>query len=302
MSALPVRLVAPSKPQPQPIDLSWARVEEFFKAKSLSPNSVRAYRTALKRFSEWVNRPWPEVTPRMVAMYRDTLREARLKPASINRLIYPISAFYRWMAKAYPELNLKNPCEAIEPEKVPSPPAQDLLPDEVAALWEVVFQRPIRDQAIVALLCHGLRASEVVGLDIRDFDGERVTIRQAKDDSTGVVPLSPAAAEIVQALAENREPSEALFLGAKQNRLSYSSVYKIVMDCGLLAGIPTLHPHRLRHTFATQIVLAGIDPQHAMTLTRHSSTEAFQRYWKRAQQTAAEKAFRVSVGEIIPGR
>lgn len=81
-------------------------------------------------------------------------------------------------------------------EKVPLPPARDLSGQEVAALHDASEYRgdfQMRDAALLAVLSHGLRAGEVYGLNMSDYDGVRLTIRQAKDDSTGTVPLSAAA-------------------------------------------------------------------------------------------------------------
>lgn len=77
----------------------------------------------------------------------------------------------------------------------------------------------LRDQAILAVLEHGLRAEEVSQLNISDYDGERVTIRQAKHDSTGRVPLSPQSSLALDYYLEQRrqenktlEPMQALFV------------------------------------------------------------------------------------------
>jgi integrase/recombinase XerD len=305
MGGLPVKIVRFDRPHPVPLDLNWARVEEFFKAKSLSPNTEKSYRKSLGAFADWLQRPWPEVTPRMVANYRDWLRDDRnLKPASINLAIAPISSFYGWMGRAYPELELKNPCAAIEPEKVPPPPPKDLLPEEMARLWEVVWQRSLRDQVIFALLAHGLRRGEVCGLLVGDFNGSAVYVKVAKADSVGSVPLSPKAAALVAELCGDRAEDQPIVFSLAHWRygrsLSPSSVWEIVRDIGDLAGLPRLHPHQLRHTFATRIVLDGIDPQLAMALTRHKSAQVFGRYMQRAKETAAATAFNSLVGEVLP--
>lgn len=58
-----------------------------------------------------------------------------------------------------------------------------------------------------------------------------------------------------------------------------------------------LNAHRFRHTFATDLVLKGMDTYHIMTLTRHKSMQSFRRYTKRADQIAAEQAFFKAIGE-----
>lgn len=61
-----------------------------------------------------------------------------------------------------------------------------------------------------------------------------------------------------------------------------------------------LHAHRFRHTFATDLVLRGMDTYHVMTLTRHKSMQSFKRHTKRADQISAEKAFYQALGESQP--
>ncbi|MDX2229765.1 MAG: tyrosine-type recombinase/integrase, partial [Leptolyngbyaceae cyanobacterium bins.349] len=65
-------------------------------------------------------------------------------------------------------------------------------------------------------------------------------------------------------------------------------------------GIPDLTPHRLRHTYATGLLLKGMDSLHARTLTRHKSEGSFKRYTKRAMAVAAEQAFYQAMGEEMP--
>lgn len=77
----------------------------------------------------------------------------------------------------------------------------------------------MRDTALLAILSHGLRAGEVCGLNVGDYDGIRLTIRQAKDDSTGTVPLAAAARLALDSylgwrkrLGENLQPDRPLFV------------------------------------------------------------------------------------------
>ncbi len=82
--------------------------------------------------------------------------------------------------------------------------------------------------------------------------------------------------------------------------MGYKGLYYIFRELGAIAGIAELTPHRLRHTFATSLLLYGMDSLHARTLTRHKSEASFQRYTKRARAVAAEQAFYVAIGEKAP--
>lgn len=310
------RLPAPvSASGASPIDLRSLRVEEFLKARSLTANSQKAYRRELRRFLAWTERPISQITPRQIVQYKEHL-EKSLAESSVNRALSALKSFFGWVIEAYPDSLSTNPTKAVALFRLPSPPAFDLLESEVEALVAAVGQLPperqYRETALVAVLLHGLRAGEVAALNLGDYDGIRLTIRKGKDDSGGTVPLNRQAREYLNAyLKERRRLGERyakhrpLFLSqspvpGKGERLGYQGIYYTIKRLGQLAGIANLTPHRLRHTYATKLLLKGIDSLHARTLTRHKSEANFKRYAKRALSAAAERAFYEAIGEEPP--
>ncbi|CAA9309908.1 Phage integrase [uncultured Leptolyngbya sp.] len=295
-------------------DLRSLRVEEFLQARSLSLNSQKVYRRELARFLNWTDRPLGEITPRQIVQFKVHLREQRLAVASINRALAALKSFFKWLSQAYPTLVERNPAPSVSLEKLPLPPPRDLSPQELGALYEALAYRgetQVRDTAVLSMLGHGLRASEVCSLNVEDYDGVRLTIRQAKDDSTGTVPLAEAARSDLdhylswrQEQGELLQPHLPLFVTQGHRnpgeRLGYKGLYYIIKDLGAIAGIDQLTPHRLRHTYATGLLLRGMDSLHARTLTRHKSEVTFQRYAKRAKAAAAEQAFYAAIGEEAP--
>ena len=199
-------------------------------------------------------------------------------------------------------------------EKVPLPPSRDLSAQEVAALHDALEYRgefQMRDTALLAVLSHGLRASEVCGLNVGDYDKVRLTIRQAKDDSTGTVPMSASARQALDSYLEWRrkqqesmQPDRPLFVSQEWKNpgegLGYKGSYYIFRKLGAISGIADLTPHRLRHTFTTNLLLYGMDSLHARTLTRHKPEASFQRYAKRARAVGAERAYYQAIGEEAP--
>jgi integrase/recombinase XerD len=85
--------------------------------------------------------------------------------------------------------------------------------------------------------------------------------------------------------------------GRQGKRLSYHGLHYLVERIGALAGSPELHPHQFRHTYATELLVQGVDPMHAKRLTGHRSEQAFKRYTLRSEQAAAIAAFYRAVGE-----
>jgi len=353
----PIRLVASQTPLPprstDSTDLRWLRVEEYFQARSLADNTQKAYRRELKRFLAWTDRAWSDLTPRQIAQFKTYLQEQNLSKNSVNRALTALMSFFEWFRAAYPEQIAHDPTTAVEMERVPLPPARDLSEVEVTALYLALEERgetEVRDRSLVAVLSHGLRAEEVVNLNVEDYDGVRLTIREAKDDSTGTVPLSRQAREQLNTYLVQRRDEEGdllfdspLFLSIGRNRagqrLGYQGLYYAVKALGRIAAeqaqlalerrqrieqgelepdpqnrwgqfneaelkqiltLVNVHPHQLRHTFATGLLLRGVESLHARTLTRHKSEASFKRYAKRALGAAAERAFYQSIGEEPP--
>ncbi|NJK37258.1 MAG: tyrosine-type recombinase/integrase [Oscillatoriales cyanobacterium RM1_1_9] len=274
---------------------------EFLATKAIAPNTHKAYNRELEKFMAWTTLAWEQVTPRLMAQYKQHLRESGLTASSINRALSALKSFFRWLRQA--ERISRNPAELIELEPLQPPVAQDLYPEQVAALQQALTRlspaRQVRDRALLAVLTHGLRAAEVSALNVEDYDGTRLHILQAKDGSTGTVPLHSGARIALQAYLDWRG-SEADLLGEKplfvtlnpsQQRLGYQSIRSAVRQLGHQAGIPGINPHQLRHTFGTQLVAQGLDPAHVQVLMRHRSGVSTERYVKRVRAMAAEIAF-----------
>ncbi|MGK7877613.1 MAG: tyrosine-type recombinase/integrase [Xenococcaceae cyanobacterium] len=305
----------PSGKTSQTIDLRGVRVEEFLKARALAANSQKAYRRELLRFLAWTNKPLAQIAPRHIVQYKTHL-ETSLASSSVNRALSALSSFFAWLMEAYPETQQNNPTRAIALNKLPDPPALDLSDQEVEALFQALGQRPsetvLRDGAIFYVLLHGLRAGEVAALNLGDYDGIRLYIRQGKDDSSGTVPLNQQARSKLNAYLLHRRTQGESFSSKKplflshspipgaSPRLGYQGIYYLIKELGDLAGIENLTPHRLRHTYATKLLLKGMDSMHARTLTRHKSEASFKRYAKRALTAAAERAFYQAIGEEPP--
>ncbi len=150
---------------------------------SLSANSQKAYRQELARFLELTDRSSADITPRQIAQFKFHLLDQGLSATSANRALAILKRFFSWLVKAYPELRQHNPTEPVSLEKVPMPPARDLSPEEVADLIESLKYRgetQSRDTALLAVLSHGLRASEVLGLNVGDYDGVRLDAAQVR--------------------------------------------------------------------------------------------------------------------------
>jgi integrase/recombinase XerD len=296
-----------SEPTP-PIDLRESRIDEFLIARSLSSNSQRAYRQDLKAFTDWTRAPWAMVSPRLVAQFKEHLmREEKgqrvRSDATVRRILGTLKNFCGWMTRSrYLEFD---PTLEIDLPKLPEPEADNLSQSEVerildAAIGETTL--PERNLAILMLLLHGFRASEVCALNLEDYqDGTRLRIRQSKADSKGTVPLNAAGRAALNGYlgwrserGETLSPESPMFVSySRQNagaRLTYGGIRTLVDKLSEKTGID-FHSHQGRHTFATNRVLAGMNPHHVMTIMRQKNPVNFRRYTKAAEQAAAEAEF-----------
>ncbi|BAU15722.1 integrase domain protein SAM domain protein (plasmid) [Leptolyngbya sp. NIES-3755] len=288
-------------------DLRETRIDEFLMARSLSENSRRAYRQDLKAFTGWTDAPWAMVSPRLVAQYKAELERVEngkrvRSDATVRRILGTLKNFMGWMTRSrYLEFD---PTLEVDLPKLPEPEADSLTEAQVEALLDAAISEttlPERNLAVLMLLLHGFRASEVCALNIEDYDGMRVKIRQSKSDSKGTVPLNRAGRSAIEGYLgwrrerkEELQPTDPLFVSySRQNagaRLTYGGIRTLVDKLSEKTGID-FHSHQGRHTFATSHVLAGMNPHHIMTIMRQKNPVNFRRYTKAAEQAAAEQEF-----------
>ncbi len=290
-------------------DLRSLRVEEFLMARSLAVKTKKAYKQDLKRFLNWTDTSWAEVTPRRVAQFKEYLMRSEpesgkrvLKDATVYRTLGTLKNLYGWMFRS--RYVTHDPTTEVDKPKLKEPTAQNLTDEALMSIYQAASNSnlPERNVALISVLLHGLRASEVAALNLEDYDGQRLMIRVAKADSKGTVPLTAKARSDLDAYLRWRQvkgdvlqsPSTPLFVSHsrrnKGERLSYDGIRKVVELIEQETGL-NLHAHQFRHTFATNLVLKGMNPYHVMTLTRHKSVQSFRRYTKAADQAAAEAAF-----------
>ena len=179
---------------------------------------------------------------------------------------------------------------------LPLPKKPDRLPDvisreQAAALLDQPFpESPAgqRDHAIVEVLygC-GLRVSELCGLDLRQVMLDEQVLRVVgKGDKERIVPIVGSAASVLgeyletwrPQLVSSRVSSSAVFLNNRGRRLSRQSVHALVAKAGTVVGIEGLHPHTLRHSFATHMLEGGADLRIVQELLGHADISTTQLY------------------------
>lgn len=257
-----------------------------------SENTIASYGRDLARYVAWlaergVTDP-EDVTRQLIEEHVGALVDVGLAPSSVERAVSAIKGLHRFMVAD--EL-----CSAFPTADLPLPAKPARLPDVIsveaaARLLDQAFpQTPsgLRDRAILETLygC-GLRASELCGLDLRSVVLDEALLRvHGKGGKERVVPVMGTAAAALSAYLEQgrgelvgRRSTQAVFLNVRGGRLSRQSVHAIVERYGRVAGIEGLHPHTLRHSYATHLLEGGADLRAVQELLGHANIATTQLY------------------------
>jgi integrase/recombinase XerC len=261
--------------------------------RNLSAATVTAYRRELNDFvafaTDEVERTAPaEVEVLDVRAFIAAQRSRGLAPASVQRSLAALRTYFRFLVS---EVGLaSNPAAGI-----PHPRGEQRLPEVVTAqhIDDLISGFPDtdagrRDRAMVEMLYGaGLRVGELVALDLVDVDLPQRLVRvRGKGRKVRVVPFGTRAKAAVEAYLpvrnawrRLRRDDDALFVNQRGGRLTDRSVRR-VLDAAVTrtADVHRLHPHALRHAFATHLLEAGMDLRAIQELLGHSSLATTQVY------------------------
>jgi integrase/recombinase XerC len=266
----------------------------------LAPRSLVLYGEALHRLQSFAgaqNVPLREVQVHHVRRWAAALHGKGLAPRSIALVLSAWRGLYRWLGND--GLVALNPAEGVRAPRAPQPLPKALSVDHAMALADAPAHPgadPVltaRDQCIVELLygC-GLRVAELVGLDLRAGNGGWIDASDAiahvigKGSKRRSVPVGAAALKALHvwlALRAGlaREGEGALLVGTRGGRITAGQVRARLSLRALQAGLPThVHPHMLRHSFATHLLQSSGDLRAVQELLGHASITTTQVYTK----------------------
>jgi integrase/recombinase XerC len=280
-------------------------IEDFLEHSSLernlSPHTLRAYRGDLERFLVFLARDYLNVEPAAVAVadvepaavraFLAAMTRDGLARSSQGRTLSAVRSLFRF-ACLTGRIGA-NPAAGVRTPKKDKTLPRHLRPGEVERVLEAPSaDLPLdrRDRALLELLyATGLRVGELVSLDWRDLDlGARVLRVVGKGGKERMVPFGKPAAQALGTWLADWERlvdlaatggDEPVFLDRRGTRLGDRSVRRIVDRHTAAAGVPAgVHPHTLRHTFATHMLEEGADLRTIQELLGHSSLATTQRY------------------------
>ena len=221
-----------------------------------------------------------------IRRYISQLHSKGLGGRSLARMLSAWRGFYNYLMRDHGLTD--NPCAGLRAPKSPKTLPQALSPDEATRMVDLPTDTPaaIRDKAIFELFySSGLRLAELVNLDPVQLDLNAGEVRvTGKGSKTRIVPLGQFAITALQAWLAIRdsiakENETALFVGPRGSRISPRVVQLRMKQWGVTQGITSnVHPHLLRHSFATHVLQSSGDLRAVQEMLGHASISTTQVY------------------------
>jgi site-specific recombinase XerD len=271
---------------------SLRRFDRELQRRGAAERTRRAYGADVGELAAWAASQGlhpTELTYPWLRRFAARLSQNGAAPSTVARKLASIRAFFRTMVE-HGELGA-NPADLLAAPKQPQRLPRTLKAHEVSRLLDLIpatTPLELRDRALFELAygC-GLRAEELVNLDLRsiEFDGEQVRV-EGKGAKTRFVPAGEPALRAVTRYLERGRPTlmrdegePALLLSKSGRRLSTSDVRRRLRVWARHAAAQgAVHPHALRHSFATHLLEGGADLRAIQELLGHSSISTTQAY------------------------
>lgn len=264
--------------------------------RKLSPHTVASYRKDLYHWTRYLEGQGAElskITLPLCRSYVAGMRQEAYSTASINRHISTLKSFYRYLHKH--NLSESNPWQQIKVLSKQGKLPNFLSPkevDQLAAACDQSLKGRLSLAIIEVAFSTGMRVAELCSLEVTQISKGGIIRRHlqitGKGNKTRFIFIGKRATEALQSylplresfLAEKQETHlAALFVNSRGQALSPRSCYALLEDLGKKAGLQrSLHPHLLRHSFATELMNQGADIRSLQELLGHSSLNSTQLY------------------------
>jgi integrase/recombinase XerD len=254
-----------------------------------APRTVEAYRRDLAALTAWLGRPPGSAKTEDLERWLAEQRAEGLSPATIARRAAAVRTFFRHLVLLGARRD--NPAAEIDLPRRRRHLPRTLSVGEVERLIDAATgsaPRDLRDRALVELLYGaGLRVSEAVSLDRTGVDLDARIVRCiGKGDKERIVPLGRPAADAVRRYAAHGRPyldrrhRPELFLNAQGGPLTRAGAFLILRRLAAKAGLEPerIHPHLLRHSFATHLLEGGADLRSVQEMLGHADLATTELY------------------------
>ena len=258
--------------------------------KNLSVNTTSSYKRDLQKLSIFLDslniKNYAEIDDEVCTSWLGNLYSLENNSKTIQRHLSSAKGFFKFLKKN--SIIDCSPFELVKAPKSPSYLPEVLSPEDVSQLlnFKPTDVLEIRDLAIVELMySSGLRVSETANINLDDFEEEMSFLRVlGKGAKTRLVPIGRYAKNAIDNWINERikysEDTNALFINLKGSRLSVRSIQLRLKRLALKQGLPPVHPHMLRHSFATHMLESSGDLRTIQELLGHSSLSTTQIYTK----------------------
>ncbi len=276
-------------------------VDDFISANDFSSHTVKAIKADIRKFITWFSTANGErfdptrVTVRDVVDFREHLSRVRRQAVSTtNRALISVRSYMEHLLKsgALPT----NPAKSVkEIRRMPTVP-KGLTPPQVRKILREIEIRQDRKAAAIigVMLFGGLRASEVVGLEIDDVTiaprSGQLVCRHGKGNKQRIIPLSHEARRLLQEYLETRPlcDSDAVFIG-ERGALSYHGLRAICSKYAAISGVK-FTAHSLRHSFAHRFLSSTENDIVSLAqILGHENLNTTSMYTKRRQEELQQK-------------
>ena len=258
--------------------------------KNLSQNTSNSYARDLYKLSKYLKsiniNHYNQIDDGTCSAWLGSLYALEQNPRSIQRHLSSAKGFFKFLKKNL--LIESSPFELVTAPKAANYLPEVLSPEDVSQLlnFKPSDSLEIRDLAIIELMySSGLRVSEAANVNLDDFEEEKSFLRVfGKGSKTRLVPIGRYAKDAIEnwiiERAKFSNESNALFINLKGTRLTVRSIQLRLKRMATKQGLPPVHPHMLRHSFATHMLESSGDLRTIQELLGHSSLSTTQIYTK----------------------
>ncbi|QLB20840.1 tyrosine recombinase XerC [Vespertiliibacter pulmonis] len=257
--------------------------------KQVSPHTLSNYQRQLQAVCTLLTQAeittWQQIDPPIVRWVLTQSHKQGLSAKSIGVRLVVLRQFLMFLVRRGQLQN--NPAVGIKAPKVAKHLPKNIEAEQLTQLLNSDRNEPLdlRDLAMMELMySSGLRLSELQGLDLGNLDLRSGEVKVlGKRNKERIVPIGTKAIEAIQRWLNVREQfnpqDNALFLNKKGGRLTHRSIQLVMAKWGKQQGLTThLHPHKLRHSFATHLLEASQDLRAVQDLLGHSNLATTQIY------------------------
>lgn len=275
-----------------PIYPTDTRIQSFLtyisQEKSFSAHTQRSYQVDLSQFLEFLadrkaNKDLTNIKREDIRDFIGYLLKYGYEKSSVARKLSSLKSLYKYLMRR--KIINSNPVRSVKTPKISKKLPGFLTQYQTQKIMDIQGsdERSLRNKAIMEILYGaGLRASELVGLNIDDIDmHNEVVLVKGKGGKERLIPLGNYAQQAVKSYLSIRKEktNPALFLNLHGKRLTTRSVQTIVKrTISRIADASHTNPHTLRHSFATHLLERGADLRAVQELLGHSSLSATQIY------------------------